>query len=429
MTGDPWISNLQSLASRRSISSAGVCLAATLLVVSSIHDLTAQSDWPQFQGPTRNGVYPGKDLVETWPNGGPITVWKKPIGQGFSGPVCADQKLILFHRQANREIIQCLDATTGKEIWNTGTPTNYRDSFGFDEGPRSTPSISGNKVYTLGASGIITCTDFQTGSRQWQLNAAEKFKAEKGFFGFACSPLVVDGLVLLNIGGRNNTGIIALEAETGKLRWKATNHDAGYSSPILSVHDNQRLGLFFTKKGLVGIGLKDGNVLQEFSWKSRNNASVNAATPLLIGNSVFLSSSYQTGAVLLDLGTMPWKKIWNGDDSISNHYATCVYRNGFLYGIHGRQEYRPSLRCLDAKTGKVQWSKDGFGSGTLTLAGSDLLIMKETGELYQVEAAPTKYQLKNRTQILGGKTRAYPALANGLFFARSTRELVCVELR
>ena len=158
-------------------------------------------DWPQFLGPTRNGKYAGTDLTTVFPKAGPPVVWKKTIGQGFSGPVVADGKLILFHRMGDKEIVECLDSATGKEIWRFDYPTHYRDDFGFDEGPRSTPSIASGRVYTFGAEGMLHCLDFATGKKLWAVDTHQQFDVRKGFFGAACSPLVEGRAVLLNIGG------------------------------------------------------------------------------------------------------------------------------------------------------------------------------------------------------------------------------------
>ena len=164
-------------------------------------------DWPQFLGPTRNGKYAASDFTTVFPKAGPPIVWKKTIGQGFSGPVVADGKLILFHRIGDKETVECLDSATGKEIWRFDYPTHYRDDFGFDEGPRSTPSIASGRVYTFGAEGMLHCLDFATGKKLWAVDTHQQFDVRKGFFGAACSPLVEGRAVLLNVGGTKPSGL------------------------------------------------------------------------------------------------------------------------------------------------------------------------------------------------------------------------------
>jgi outer membrane protein assembly factor BamB len=249
-------------------------------------------DWPQFLGPTRNGVYAGSDLAETWPQEGPPVLWQKKIGHGFSGPAVADHKLILFHRLENEEVVECLEATTGKPLWRFAYPTAYEDDFGFDPGPRATPSIDGGRVYTFGAEGMLHCLDLATGKKIWSVNAKTQFEAPKGFFGIACSPLIEGDALLLNIGGGKSAGIVAFDKVTGKIRWK----------------------------------------------------------------------------------------------------------------------------------------QDGFGAGTVTLAGNQLLILTEKGELIRAVATPEEFKPNARAQTLPFQVRAYPALADGLFYARSKDKLVCVDL-
>lgn len=403
-----------------------------LLVISIIAVVTASlraADWPQFLGPTRNGISPETDLPDHFPPGGPKLIWKKDVGQGFSGPVVASGKLVLFHRVADKETVECLDAHTGNRIWISDYPTHYQDDFGFDEGPRATPTIVEGKVYTFGAEGVLSCWDFASGKRIWQIDAKDQFTAPKGFFGLACSPLVEGNDVIVNIGGGKGAGVVAFDKNTGKVLWKAADDEASYSSPVAATFNGKRYILVFDREGLAALDSSTGKVFFHFHWRSRTNESVNAATPLVIGDDVFVSASYGTGAAMLHFHESGPEVIWSGDDILSNHYATSVYHDGFLFGYDGRQESGPNLRCVDAKTGKVRWSQDGFGAGTLMVAGDKLLILTEKGELILAPATPDGYKPLAHAQILPFNSRAYPALADGLYYARSKEKLVCVNLR
>lgn len=412
-------------------SSVPRCVALGWLVFAQFASaaIPATNDWPQFLGPNRNGAYGGNDLVLAWPKEGPPRVWSKKIGQGFSGPVVAEGRLILFHRVGDKETVESIDAITGKAQWKLDYPTHYRDDFGFDEGPRATPAIAENKVLTLGAEGMLLCLDFQTGAKLWSSDLKKQYSTPKGFFGMACSPLVEQGKVLLNIGGADGAGLVGLDATTGKLIWKATNDEASYSSPAAGNPGGHRRAFFFTRLGLVAINPQSGKVELEFPWRARLSASVNAATPLVIGNSVFISASYNTGAALLDVRSSPPKTLWSSDDALSNHYATSVHRDGFLYGFHGRQEEGPSLRCVELNTGRVKWSTESMRAGTVTLAGDRLLILFEDGRLVMAPAATDAFRALGQAQILSAGVRAYPAVARGFFYARSKSELVCVSLK
>ena len=385
-------------------------------------------DWPQFLGPARNGVYSGNDLAAKWGPAGVAIEWKKEVGQGFSSPVVAQGRLILFHRIGDKEVVEALDAATGRPIWSFDYPTRYRDDFGFDEGPRATPTIAGGRVYTFGAEGVLQCLDFATGKKIWTVDTLAKFQPRKGFFGAAGAPLVDGDRVLLNIGGAG-AGLVALDAATGKTLWTATNHEASYSSPVVATIQGARHALFFTRAGLVDVDPANGKVRYEFPWRARMQASVNAATPLVVDDLVFLSSSYGTGAVLLQVGSSGLKKIWASDDALTNHYATSVYKDGYLYGFHGRQEEGPSLRCVEFKTGKVRWSVDGFRAGTITLAGDRLLILKEGGELVLASASPAAFRPISAAKVLAATVRSYPAIANGRMYIRNEKTLECLDLR
>src|SRR5687767_11258829 len=158
------------------------------------------SDWPQFFGPARNGVYRGPALLEMWPATGPKVVWRKDVGAGFSGPVVAQGHVILFHRMNNQEIVEALDPLTGTTQWKYAYPTAYRDDFGFDEGPRAVPVVAEGLVYTFGAEGQLNALDLNTGKRIWGEDTRQRFKVVKGFFGAGGSPVVEGGKVIANIG-------------------------------------------------------------------------------------------------------------------------------------------------------------------------------------------------------------------------------------
>jgi outer membrane protein assembly factor BamB len=381
-------------------------------------------DWPQFLGPSRTGVYSGPS-----PQSVSAAIWKIDVGHGFSGPVVARGRVILFHRRENRAIVESLDTATGKRVWLAEYPTDYRDDFGFDDGPRATPAIAGERIYTFGAEGVLQSLDFATGKRVWSVDTKQKFGSDKGFFGAVCSPLVENGRVLMNVGGLKGAGVAAFDAASGKTLWTATNDEAGYSAPVATTINGARHALFFTRAGLVDIDPGSGKIRFQFSWRSRSHASVNAAAPVVAGNLVFLSASYGTGATLLQIDGSAAKQLWASDDALSSHYSTSVYRDGYLYGYHGRQEYGQSLRCVELKTGKVQWNVDGFGAGTVTLAGDRLLLVRENGELMLALASPKEFKPLAHAQLLPAVVRAYPALADGRLYVRNAHTLACFGLK
>ena len=408
---------------------SAACSGLLLLLACLLPSAVRAEDWPQLLGPRRDGTYNGGDLAAAWPEEGPRMVWQKDIGHGFSNPVVANGRLILFHRVGNEDLVEALDPETGGTIWTFRYATTYRDGFGFDPGPRASPVVAGSQIYTFSPQGILHCIRFNDGKKVWRRDTHQEFGADKGFFGAASTPVVEGTRLLLNVGGRNGAGIVAFDKDTGRTLWQASDDEASYSSPVVADIAGERLAVFLTREGLQAVVPNNGEIRHSLRWRARSHASVNAAMPLVIGNRVFLSSSYRTGATLLDLGGGQLKQLWSSDDALSNHYATNVHKDGYLYGFHGRQEYGQVFRSIELATGKVQWEQRGFRAGTVTLADDRLLILVENGELVVAEASPEGFRSLARRRVLDGTVRAYPALARGRLYARNESRLVCVDLR
>jgi outer membrane protein assembly factor BamB len=402
-------------------------LAAALVAFATAARVAAQ-DWPQFLGPDRTGVYRGPALAESWPAQGPKVVWRVPVGQGFSGPVVVQGRVILFHRVGNQEVVDAFDAKTGAAQWRYAYATTYRDDFGFDEGPRAVPVVVNGIVYTFGAEGQLHAIDLAKGTKVWSVDTMRTFGAPKGFFGAAGSPLVEDGRVLANVGGPK-AGIVAFEAKTGKVLWTATTDGASYSSAAGATIAGRRIAIFLTRARIVGLDPATGQVQFQRPWRARQAASVNVATPVVIGNLLFVSSEYGPGAGVFEVYGSTLKELWSSDEVLSNHYSTSVHHEGFLYGYHGRQEFGPSFRAVELRTGKVRWSQDQFRAGSVMLAGNRLVIMRESGELILAAASPDAFKPIARAQILPAVVRAYPALSDGVLFVRNEKTLIALDLR
>jgi outer membrane protein assembly factor BamB len=342
--------------------------------------------------------------------------------------VVREGRALLFHRRGDEEILECFDALTGKTRWSTATETRYVDDFGFDEGPRATPAIAGDRVFTFGAEGRASAFDLNTGARLWSVDCKSLVGARKGFFGLAPSPLVEGDVVVVQPGGEGGAGFLALEAATGKVRWKSGDDEASYASPIAVTVAGKRRVLALTREALVSLDPGTGRLLFRHPWRPPMHASVSAATPLFFGDTVFLSASYGTGATLLRYAEAGPSVVWESKDAISCHYSTCVHRDGFLYGYDGRQEQGCQLRCIEAATGKVRWTEPRFGAGTVLLAGGDLLLLGEKGELVRAPASPEGFKPTARAQVLPFLARAHAALSDGRLYARSKDKLFCIEL-
>ena len=406
-----------------------ICIFAFVSVNSKVSLLAA--DWPQYLGPNRNAIYPDKALTKTWPDDGPKVVWrKKDIGEGLCGLVVSGEKAILFHEIARQDVIECIKAKTGRSIWSNQYPTSFSDSLGSGGGPRATPAIIENKVYTMGAQGMVVCTDMTSGKTIWQVDAQKKFRAPNGFFGMACSPLIEGNALLLNIGGENGMGIVALNKINGKLLWKTLNDEASYSSPVMATLQGKRRAVFFTRSGLAVINPIDGNIDYQQHWRSRIHASVNAAAPLVVADQIFITSSYNTGALVIKSTKERYKKIWSNDTSLSSQYASVMHKDGFLYGTHGRADIppTPALRCIELATGKIRWSEDRFGDCQMILCGDRLAALMENGELVLGQVSPKGWKEISRAQVVGSDARRQPALADGRLYVRSKNQISCLEV-
>jgi outer membrane protein assembly factor BamB len=400
-----------------------------LLAALSLVGAALGADWPQLRGLKRDGHTGEADLLDTFPAKGPPVAWKRDVGEGYAAPAIAGDRLILFHRVGDSDAVECLDAATGKDRWKFTYPTRYDDALGKGNGPRSTPVIAGDRVFTLGAGGQLHALDLKSGKKLWARMLLDDYTVKPSYFGVGTTPLVEGKLLLINVGGEG-AGVVALDVETGKERWRAAEDDASYSSPVAAAVGGARRALFFTRTGLVMLDPDGGKVLFSKRWRARIDASVNAAMPVLLGEDhLLLTSSYSTGALLLKLKKDGAEEVWKNTTSLSCHFGTPVAVGEQLYGFEGRQEAGASLRCIDWKTGKVRWTEPGYGCGDVVAAGKKLFVLSEGGELVLLAANADRHDEKARARVLTPPFRSHLALANGLLYARDDRNLVAWKVK
>ena len=400
----------------------------TALVFISLLSASA-ADWPQILGPSRDGVSTETGLLSSWSATGPRLVWRRDVGEGYSGPVVAGPALILFHRVGGDEVVERLEAGTGKGVWRFAYATAYSDQFGKGDGPRATPLIAGDRVWTLGAAGVLTCVGLENGHKLWQRDLLADYGPPANFFGVGTTPLLEDGKLLVNVGAAG-AGVVALDAATGRERWKATAQGASYASPVAATIVGVRHAIFFTRDGVLSLDPASGAVRFTRRWRSRLNASVNAATPLVSGDRLLVTASYGTGALLLRCKKDSAEEVWHSDRALSSQYVTPVVRDGFIYGCDGRADAGTvALRCLELETGRERWSKESFGCASVLYADGKLILLAENGDLVLAECSPDGYHEWARAAVLNGPVRALPALAAGKLFARDNHRLACWELR
>ncbi len=396
-------------------------LIGTLLCCGDTASLAG--DWPQILGPHRNGAADGEALLESWPKSGPQTLWSKQVGMGFAGVAVADGVVIVFHREDDVERVEALEASSGKPLWKADFEADYTPGINPDRGPRCVPLIdkSRDRVFVFGAAGALHCVSLSKGEKIWSRDAKADYRAEDGYFGAGCCPIILGENLLVNIGGfREDAGIVAFSVDTGKTVWKATDEHASYSSPVAANFGGRDYAIFVTGRNTVCIDAKDGVVRFQFPF-GRSGPTVNAAVPLLIDDNLFVTASYRIGAKMLQIDGAKTKSLWASDEVMSCQYTTCVHRDGYLYGTDGREDIGTgSLRCIEANSGKVQWSVDRFGLGHIILADDKLLICGVDGKLTLAAASPKGYQELASSEIFQKKSRAIPALSDGRLFIRST---------
>jgi len=390
-------------------------------------------DWPQLLGPNRNGHATDENLFESWHKSGPRVLWKHAIGSGYAGPAVSAGKVIAFHRVSSQERLEALTADTGQPLWQADYEATYRGGYNADTGPRCVPLIHRGKVYAFGAAGVVYCVRLNDGQKIWSRNVYEQFRGDEGFFGAGSTPIAVGNHLLINVGGQNNAGIVALSLLDGSVAWTASNESASYSSPVVTRLDGRQLVLFLTRLHLVGVTPDTGKVLLRHTF-GKKGLTVTAATPLVFDQHVFLTASYGIGATVVRLGPQAVEVLWENRDVMSSQYNTGIYQDGFVYGIHGREDAADAdLRCIDAKTGKVVWNKKGFGVAHLLSADGKLLIVKgKDGQLVLARADPSGFEELSRALVLPPGSRALPALSNGRLYVRGNpredAELRCLAV-
>ncbi|MEW4451855.1 PQQ-binding-like beta-propeller repeat protein [Bremerella sp. JC817] len=395
-------------------------LLSTILCLLPLADVARAGDWPQILGPDRNGHAQDESLLDEWPDRGPQEVWKRNLGTGYAGPAISDGVVYLFHREAASELLEAVELKTGKKIWARDMRASYQPSINPDDGPRCVPVVTEDSVIVFGAAGILRSVDRQSGKLKWEVDLAGQFGAPDGYFGFGSTPIVYDKTVMVNVGGRNGAGIVAVRLADGQFQWRATDDAASYSSPVMASIAGRPYAVFVTRMQTVVVDPFTGSVLYGFPFGARG-PTVNAATPIVSGDKLFVTSSYGVGAKLVELDKNQFKPIWENDDTLSSQYNTPVLVDGYLYGIHGREDLgRPELRCVELATGKVMWQESNLGTAHLLYADGKLIAVTNEGTAILFRPEPKKFSEISRFRASNDIVRALPALSGGYLLVRET---------
>ncbi len=398
-------------------------------------------DWPSYRGPNGDGIALEKPTL-TWPASGPKVLWKVPIKNGFSSFTIADGKAFTQMNRdiegANREVCVALDSSTGKELWSAvvgvgvydgGGDSGAADNKGGD-GPRSTPTVNGGKVFVFNQLLVLHCLDAETGKSLWTKDLIKEHAGHNISWKNAASP-VVDGKKLFIAGGGPGESLLALNEDTGAVVWKGQDETITHATPVVVDILGVRQVIFFAKSGLVSVAEKDGALLWRFPFKFSTST---AASPVVLGDIVYCSAAYGIGG-----GACKISKQGDGftvtelykvpDNKLANHWSTPVVKDGYLYGIFSHKQYGTApLKCVELATGEIKWTQPGFGQGNVILVGDQILALTDDGQLVVVKAKPDGYEESARAKVLNGKCWTTPALSNGKLYIRSTKEAVCLEL-
>jgi len=404
-----------------------------VLVTMTLFSTAGGADWPQFLGPSRNGISTETGLVDTFPAEGPKVVWRVPGGVGMSGLAVRRGQLVTMVQRAGKQFVVAHQTQSGKRLWKAAVAPAYRNGMG--DGPRGTPTISGDSVFVLTGEGILVSLKLASGAVNWSHNILKELGGRPAEYGTACSPLIVGKLVVVTPGARGGT-VVAYNSASGKLVWKSGEDTAGYSSPALLTVGGRKQIVAFTGKAVVGLDPKNGRPFWRFPY--RTNYDCNIATPLAVDGKVFISSGEDHGSALLSLtpagNRFRVKTVWtsHGRDSVMrNEWQTSIQLGESLYGMDNIGGAGPitNLNCIDAATGKLRWRKKRFGKGNLIAADGKLIIVTMKGELVLVRVTPKRFEELARSRPLLGNTRQSPALSAGRLYLRDGREIVCIDVR
>lgn len=419
-------------------------------------------DWPRFLGPNDDATSGETKLLAAFPEGGPKVVWEMEKGTGYTSPVIVGGCLVYFHRLGDEEVVECLEPETGKRFWSFSYPVEYRDRYGYSNGPRASPVISEGKIYTLGVTSVLTCLDLKTGTRLWQRDLDVEFDVAEYFFGHGSCPLLYQGKVIVSLGGGGDLAVVAFDQHTGKLLW-GTKHEwrASYSSPLVkTLQGKPRLLVLMggdTKPptgGLLCIDPENGHLFDAFPWRADMYTSVNATMPVVVGDDqVYISECYVSGGILLKLGEdLKWSEVWKAPD-FGMHWTTPQVDDGYLYGYRGRNEPDAWLACYEIATGKEMWQKDlewkidvngrdykmKMLRGCLLKADGRYYSQGELGSLGIVDLSPQGAELKQVVQLFNARsTWSLPVVSQGLLYivqhepdqvGSAGRRVICYDLR
>ena len=385
------------------------------------------ADWPQWRGPDRTGLSKESGLLKQWPASGPTRVWSiSNLGAGYGSIAVSGDRIFVQSLVGRQSSVASLNRADGKVVWSKALGAGGNNDRG--PGPRSTPTVDGDRVYILTENGDLAGLKAQDGTALWQRNILKDFGGRNISWDLSESPLVDGNMLIVTPGGRS-AGVVALDKMTGKPIWtsKELSDEAGYASVIVADVQGVRTLMTLTAEGGVGLRASDGKLMWKYPRVA--NGTANIATPIFHDNKVFYTSDYGTGGALLGLktqaGAVTAQEIYFTRE-MKNHHGGVVLVNGYLYGFNSS-----ILTCLEFATGKMMWRDRSVGKGSLTYADGNLYLLSENNVVGLAAAAPTAYQEKGRFQIAdsGLPSWAHPVVSGGRLYIRNQNTLASYDIR
>lgn len=382
-------------------------------------------DWPQWRGPNRDGKAAGFKAPATWPK--ELTQkWKATVGSGDATPALVGDKLYVFAREDNNEVLRCLNAADGKELWQdkyeapgvSGPDSGHA-------GPRSSPTVVDGKVLTLGVAGTLSCLDAASGKLLWRKNDFPNLWPR---FHTATSPLVTDGLCITQLGKESEGAVVAYDLATGDQKWKWTAEGPGYASPVLLTAEGTRMVVALTAKSLVGLGVADGKLLFQTAFAPQG-MSYNAATPIVDGQMIIVSGQGRgTKAFKVEKQgeTCGAKELWSNSEA-AVQFNTPVLKSGMVFGVSARD----NLFCLNSQSGETAWTAPGTGRrgfGSIVDAGPVLVALTPAAQLVVFEPNNKEFKQVSSYKVAESEIYACPVVSGSSIFVKDKDSLTLWNL-
>lgn len=450
------------------------------------------ADWPRVLGPGDDMATPETPLLREWPEGGPTLLWEVEMGEGYTSPAVSGDFCVIFHALEGKETVECLNRETGKRYWSRGYPVEYQDRYGFGNGPRGSPVIADGVVVTLGVTSVLCAHDLRTGAELWRKDLRAEYHVPQDFFGAGSSPLIHQGRVIVNVGGKaeafdgfeerrerarklatKGVSVAAFDLRTGAVAWKIEDEwGASYASPVLATLHGQKKVLIYAGGesdpaigGLLCVDPASGTLHDRFPWRDEEYIQATGSSPVVVPekNRAFITTCYPKnrplGGVMVEYDAgFKAREVWRSA-KVGVHWMTPLYENGHLYAIDGERENNSRLVCVDAETGgevwekKLEWQDSALASilgrsqpvglsilrASLIRADGGYLCLGETGSLHWLRLTPGGCEELRRCQLFYAlQTWSAPVLSRGLLYVRQQEEgmdrkagrrLLCYDLR